>query len=259
VTEIIRISNVAKTFASRSGVREVLRPVNLEIDEGEFVAFVGPSGCGKSTLLNIIAGLVPASSGEIFCGNEPVRNINTRVGYMTQADSLLPWRTAEDNIQLPLKIRGASRDDRRLRSQQLLDAVGLAGFGSSFPNELSGGMRKRVALAQVLAYDPKTILMDEPFGALDAQLKLVMQNELAEIQNRMKKTIVFVTHDLGEAIALADRIVIFGARPGRVKAIEPVDIPRPRDVFKIRFDPAYQAIYERLWDMLAPEISEKPI
>jgi NitT/TauT family transport system ATP-binding protein len=256
---IITVSNVSKTFVSRGAVREVLRPVNLAIEEGEFVAFVGPSGCGKSTLLNIIAGLIPASSGEVAYANEPVRDINTQIGYMTQAESLLPWRTAEDNIQLPLKLRGFSREERRARSRELLDAVGLSGFGSSFPNQLSGGMRKRVALAQVLAYDPKTVLMDEPFGALDAQLKLVMQNELAEIHSRMKKTIVFVTHDLGEAIALADRIVIFGARPGRVKAIEQVDIPRPRNVFKIRFDPVYQAIYERLWDMLAPEISEKPV
>ena len=257
MTATIVIRRISKTFASRSGIREVLRPVDLEIETGEFVAFVGPSGCGKSTLLNIIAGLIPASSGEIlYCGKQ-VTSANTSVGYMTQADSLLPWRTADDNIQLPLILRGVPAIERRERVAELLKAVGLEGFGTSFPNELSGGMRKRVALAQVLAYDPKTILMDEPFGALDAQLKLVMQNELARIQDRSKKTIVFVTHDLGEAIALADRIVIFSARPGKVKAIEQIDIPRPRDIFRIRFDQRYQALYEKLWDLLAPEIVEE--
>jgi NitT/TauT family transport system ATP-binding protein len=250
MTATIVIRRISKTFDSRSGIREVLRPVDLEIEAGEFVAFVGPSGCGKSTLLNIIAGLIPASFGEIlYCGKQ-VTSANTSVGYMTQADSLLPWRTADDNIQLPLILRGVPAIERRERVAELLKAVGLEGFGTSFPNELSGGMRKRVALAQVLAYDPKTILMDEPFGALDAQLKLVMQD-------RSKKTIVFVTHDLGEAIALADRIVIFSARPGKVKAIEQIDIPRPRDIFRIRFDQRYQALYEKLWDLLAPEIVEE--
>jgi NitT/TauT family transport system ATP-binding protein len=257
MTATIKIRGVSKTFATRGAVNEVLKPVSLEIEDGEFVAFVGPSGCGKSTLLNMVAGLVPASSGEILYCNKPVKGANTNVGYMTQAESLLPWRTADDNIQLPLKLRGTPSPECRKRSEELLNAVGLAGFGASFPNELSGGMRKRVALAQVLAYDPKTILMDEPFGALDAQLKLVMQSELARIHDRSKKTIIFVTHDLGEAIALADRIVIFGARPGRVKAIEHIKIPRPRDVFKIRFDAGYQAIYEKLWELLAPEIVEE--
>lgn len=252
----IAIRGVSKTFTVRGRAVEALRTVDLDIKEGEFVAFVGPSGCGKSTLLNMLAGLVGVSSGEILHDGDRIAGANTKVGYMTQADSLLPWRTTEDNIQLPLKLRKVAPADRKRRCDELLASVGLQGFGASFPAELSGGMRKRVALAQVLSYEPRTLLMDEPFGALDAQLKLVMQNEIAKLHARSGQTFVFVTHDLGEAIALADRIVIFAARPGRVKAVETVDLPRPRDVFRIRFDAAYQALYERLWNLLAPEIVE---
>ncbi len=235
---------------------DALIPVDLDIETGEFVAFVGPSGCGKSTLLNMIAGLIPSSAGDIHHEGRRITSVNTAVGYMTQAESLLPWRTAQENIELPLKLRGIPSGIRQQRTQELLTSVGLNGFGPSFPNELSGGMRKRVALAQVLASDTNTVLMDEPFGALDAQLKLVMQNELARLHERSRKTFVFVTHDLGEAIALADRIVIFTARPGRIKTIERVDFERPRDVFRMRFHSKFQEISERLWDQLAPEIVE---
>ncbi len=256
MTAAIDIRGASKLFPTRSGSIDVLRPTNLNIDESEFVAFVGPSGCGKSTLLNMVAGLVSPTTGQILCAGKNVKGPNRDVGYMTQADNLLPWRTAGENVELPLKLRKVGAAQRQRRCAELLEAVGLAGFERSFPNELSGGMRKRVSLAQVLAYDPSTLLMDEPFGALDAQLKMVMQNELAKLHASSGKTIIFVTHDLGEAVALADRIVVFGARPGRVKLVETVDIPRPRDVFRIRFDPRYQVICERLWDCLAPEITE---
>lgn len=185
-----------------------------------------------------------------------VQGPNRAVGYMTQADGLLPWRTAEDNVILPLRLRGVSAVDARQRVEQLLAMVNLSGFGKHFPNELSGGMRKRVALAQVLAYDPGTLLMDEPFGALDAQLKLVMQNELLNIWEQRRKTVVFVTHDLAEAIALADRVVVFTGRPGRIKLEEHIDLDRPRDVFRDRFTPRFQEIFERIWQALEPEIKK---
>ena len=180
--------------------------------------------------------------------------VNTAVGYMTQVESLLPWRSAEQNITLPLEIRGVPAAERARITAEMLALVNLGKFAHHFPVELSGGMRKRVALAQVLAYDPGTILMDEPFGALDAQLKLVMQAELLRIWETTRKTIVFVTHDLGEAIALADRVVVFRSRPGRIGRIETIDLPRPRDVFRMRFDPRFQAIYEDLWSELSGEI-----
>ncbi len=251
---MIAVRQVAKTFVARGREVSALLPTSLEIPAGAFVSFVGPSGCGKSTLLNMIAGIIPPSTGSIDHGGRMVDGINTHVGYMTQADSLLPWRTAEQNVALPLVLRGQDKAIMESRVSKMLDMVGLTNFRQQFPSELSGGMRKRVALAQVLAYDPETLLMDEPFGALDAQLKLVMQAELARIWEETRKTIVFVTHDLAEAIALSDQVVIFSGRPGRIKAIKQIDLPRPRDIFKLQFDPVFREYYNELWDALAPEI-----
>jgi NitT/TauT family transport system ATP-binding protein len=228
----------------------------LTIDKGDFVAFVGPSGCGKSTLLNMIAGIIEPSAGKILHEGQQVRGVNQRVGYMTQTDSVLPWRTVYDNIELPLTFRPFSAAQRRERVEAMMKAVDLSGFANSFPNELSGGMRKRVALAQVLVYEPGTLLMDEPFGALDAQLKLMMQRRLLDIWQETGKTVIFVTHDLSEAVTLAQRVVVFSGRPGHIKAIEPINIPFPRDPFKVRFEPEFQASYERLWSILAPEIAK---
>ncbi|MEZ5653099.1 MAG: ABC transporter ATP-binding protein [Burkholderiaceae bacterium] len=252
----IAVDKVSKLFVRRGREVVALDELSLEIGTGEFVAFVGPSGCGKSTLLNMIAGILEPTSGRIEHDGSVIAGPNRAVGYMTQADGLLPWRTAEDNIMLPLLLRGTGRSEARARCDELLGTVNLSGFGRHFPNELSGGMRKRVALAQVLAYDPGTLLMDEPFGALDAQLKLVMQKELLDIWDRTRKTVVFVTHDLAEAIALADRVVVFTGRPGRVKLEEHITLARPRDVFKDRFTPGFQQTYERIWQALEPEIKK---
>ncbi len=252
----VAVQGVEKRYVRRGRETLALSSVNLEISKGDFVAFVGPSGCGKSTLLNMIAGIIDPSGGRILHEGEAIHGINTRVGYMTQTDSVLPWRTVYENIELPLTFRDVPAAERRARVEAMMKAVDLAGFGSSFPNELSGGMRKRVALAQVLVYNPGTLLMDEPFGALDAQLKLVMQQRLLEIWQETGKTVVFVTHDLSEAVTLAQRVVVFSGRPGSIKAIEPIDIPYPRDPFKVRFDPRFQASYERLWSILAPEIEK---
>jgi len=252
----VSIRGVEKRYVRRGRETLALQPVDLEIARGEFVAFVGPSGCGKSTLLNMIAGIVEPSAGVIEHEGAAVRGINQRIGYMTQTDSVLPWRTVRDNVELPLALRGVPAAQRRERVDAMLQAVDLAGFAGSFPNELSGGMRKRVALAQVLVYEPGTLLMDEPFGALDAQLKLVMQRRLLEVWQATGKTVVFVTHDLAEAVTVAQRVVVFSGRPGAIKAITAVDIPGPRDPFKVRFEPRFQQAYEQLWAILAPEIAK---
>jgi NitT/TauT family transport system ATP-binding protein len=252
----IAIRGAAKRYVSRGREVRALDPVDLDIARGEFVAFVGPSGCGKSTLLNMVAGILPMTGGTISHEGIPVAGINRAVGYMTQVDSVLPWHTVFENVELPLKFRGVAAADRRRRVTEMLARVNLTGFESSFPVELSGGMRKRVALAQVLVYDPGTLLMDEPFGALDAQLKLMMQAELLSIWQATGKTVVFVTHDLAEAITLASRVVVFSGRPGQIKAIETVALPYPRDPFKVRFMPEFEAAYSTLWAALAPEIAK---
>ena len=253
---MIKLSAVGKTF--RSGNRETiaLSPVDLEIADGEFVSLIGPSGCGKSTLLNMIAGIIPLSSGSIEHDGRRIHGPNTAAGYMTQQESLLPWRSAADNIALPLVIRGVAPAQIQERVATMLALVGLKNFGAHYPAELSGGMRKRVALAQCLAYNPGTLLLDEPFGALDAQLKLLMQAELMRIWESDRKTIVFVTHDLTEAITLSDRVVVLSSRPGRIKEIRKIDLPRPRDPLQIQFDAGFRELHQSLWDALAPEIQQ---
>jgi NitT/TauT family transport system ATP-binding protein len=250
----ISIRGVRKSYVGRNREVLALDRIDLEIAAGEFVAFVGPSGCGKSTLMNLIAGILPVNEGSIIHDGRPVSGINRNVGYMTQRDAVLPWRTVEQNVALPLRLHGMPAARRRTQVAAMLDQVGLRGFGRSFPAELSGGMRKRVALAQLLAYGPNTLLMDEPFGALDAQLKLLMQERLLRIWLERRQTVVFVTHDLAEAVTLANRVVVFSGRPGRIKAIETIDLPADRDVFRVRFMPEFEAAYTRLWDALAPEI-----
>jgi NitT/TauT family transport system ATP-binding protein len=250
------VQGVEKRYVRRDRETVALAPVDLTISKGDFVAFVGPSGCGKSTLLNMIAGIIEPTAGKILHEGQVVQGVNQRVGYMTQTDSVLPWRTVYENIELPLTFRPFSAAQRRERVEAMMKAVDLTGFADSFPNELSGGMRKRVALAQVLVYEPGTLLMDEPFGALDAQLKLMMQRRLLDIWQETGKTVIFVTHDLSEAVTLAQRVVVFSGRPGHIKAIEQINIPFPRDPFKVRFEPEFQASYERLWSILAPEIAK---
>lgn len=252
----ISIKGVEKRYVSRGRETLALQKVDLDITEGEFVAFVGPSGCGKSTLMNMIAGVIDPSSGVIRHDGKPVSGINRNVGYMTQVDSVLPWRTVYENVALPLRFRRVASADIERRVAEMLARVNLRGFESAFPNELSGGMRKRVALAQVLVYNPSTLLMDEPFGALDAQLKLLMQAELLKLWQESRKTVVFVTHDLAEAVTLAQRVIVFSGRPGSIKAIETIPLDYPRDPFKVRFAPAFEASYSRLWDALAPEIAK---
>lgn len=252
----IRFEGVKKSFAARGKHLLALAPVDLTVRNNEFVALVGPSGCGKSTLLNMVAGLLFPSQGTVFYDNAPVRGPNRRVGYMTQKDTLLPWRSVADNIGLPLelKCRNMPRGEARERVQEMVNLVGLKGFENHFPGELSGGMRKRVALARILIYEPETLLMDEPFGALDAQLKLLMQDQLLRIYRVRRMTVLFVTHDLGEAISLADRVIVFTARPGKIRANREVPFARPRDVFQIRFTEDFSHFHEQLWGELKDEV-----
>ena len=254
---MIRLAGAGKRFVTRDRDVEALQPIDLTVRAHEFVALVGPSGCGKSTILNLIAGLLQPSSGAVSYDGAPVAGPNRRVGYMTQKDTLLPWRSAADNVRiaLELKCRGVPRAEADARVAQMIDLVGLAGFERHYPAELSGGMRKRVALARTLIYEPETLLMDEPFGALDAQLKLLMLDQLQTLTRQRCMTVVFVTHDLGEAITLADRVVVFSARPGRIRTVRTVDLPRPRDVFRIRFTEAFARLNEELWDELKDEVA----
>lgn len=256
MTPLIEYRGIARRFTTRRGTVTACENVNLTVNQGEFLAIVGPSGCGKSTLLNMAAGLLQPSAGTVFYRGEPVPEPNTRVGYMTQRDTLLPWRSVEDNVAIALELRGQDRATRLRSAHDWLHRVGLQGFETAYPAQLSGGMRRRVGMARTLAYEPETILMDEPFGALDAQLRLVMHDELLKLWAATKTTMVFVTHDLTEALTLADRVAVFSARPGRIRAIETVDLSRPRDVFRIRFDPHFGELHDRLWRYLEASVRE---
>ncbi len=254
----IALRGAGKTFVVRGQEVEALAPVDLTVRTEEFVALVGPSGCGKSTTLNLIAGLLRPSRGEVLYDGAPVDGLNRRVGYITQKDTLLPWRTAAANIGVALELncRAVPRREAEQRIAQMIDLVGLRGFENHYPAELSGGMRKRVALARTLIYEPECLLMDEPFGALDAQLKLLMQDQLQQLTQQRRMTTIFVTHDLGEAIALADRVLVFSARPGRIRAVRDIVLPRPRDVFKMRFTEAFGRLHEELWNELKDEVAK---
>ncbi len=233
---------------SFDGVRQVLDRVSLSVAAGEFVALVGPSGCGKTTLLNLCAGLVNARrQGTVAVCGAPGQLGNPRVAYMLARDSLLPWATALDNAAFGLKVQGRPLTERRAVAQQMLDRVGLSGFEASYPKALSHGMRQRVALARTFAIDADLMLMDEPFGALDAQTKLQLQDLLLSLCEASRRSVVFVTHDLSEAVAVADRVVVMSSRPGRIVADVAVDLPRPRSIRALQRDPHFHALYARLW------------
>ena len=235
---LIAFRNVGKTFHVEGRTVEAVRGVDLDIARGEFVTLVGPSGCGKSTLLNMVAGLFQPSVGSVSYTGTEVKRVNLKTGYMTQNDHLLPWRDVVGNIQVPLEIQNKPATQMRDRVQALIELVGLSGFEKSYPTQLSGGMRKRTALARLLAYDPETLLLDEPFAALDAQLRLNMQIELLHLSRRLNKSVLFVTHDLDEAAALGDRCVVFSPRPGTIRQIIQSPLPRDRDLIRLRHNPA---------------------
>lgn len=236
-------------------VYTAVEQATLRIADGEFVAIVGPTGCGKSTLLNVAAGLLQPASGSVRIFGQPLRGLNRQSGYLFQADAVFPWKTARDNVAIGLEVAGVARDEAAERAQGWLNAVGLGAFAARYPHMLSGGQRKRVALAQVLIRDPKILLMDEPFGPLDAQTRQVMGNLLLDLWTRDRKAVLFVTHDLEEAIALADRVVIMSAGPSaRIIGDWRVALPRPRDIFEVRLDKAFHALHREIWSVLKDEV-----
>ena len=236
-------------------VYTAVEQANLSVAHGEFVAIVGPTGCGKSTLLNVAAGLLKPASGEARIFDVPLTGLNKQAGYLFQADALFPWKTVIDNVAIGLEISGTGRGEALTRSQQWLEMVGLGGFAGRYPHMLSGGQRKRVGLAQVLIRDPKILLMDEPFGPLDAQTRQIMGNLLLELWNADRKAVLFVTHDLEEAIALADRVVIMSAGPGaRIIGDWRVQLPRPRDIMEVRLDKEFHSLHREIWSVLKDEV-----
>jgi len=228
---------------------------DLSVAQGEFVAIVGPTGCGKSTLLNLAAGLLRPASGMVKIFDRPLAGLNRDAGYLFQADALFPWKTALDNVAIGLEIAGSPRQEALARAQAWLASVGLEAFAGRYPHMLSGGQRKRVGLAQVLIRDPKILLMDEPFGPLDAQTRQIMGNLLLELWNADRKAVLFVTHDLEEAIALADRVVIMSAGPSsRIIGDWRVPLARPRDIFEARLGPEFHALHREIWSVLKAEV-----
>jgi NitT/TauT family transport system ATP-binding protein len=252
---LVRFEHVGKIFQSDGKSIRAVEGINLRIKRGEFVTIVGPSGCGKSTLLNMTAGIFGPTEGTILYNNAPIGTVNRAVGYMTQNDHLLPWRDVVGNIAVPLEISGLNRGAIRERVAQLVDLVGLGGFEKAYPAQLSGGMKKRTALARLLAYDPETLLMDEPFAALDAQLRFNMQIEVLKLCRNLGKTVLFVTHDLDEAVALGDRCAVFSPRPGTIRRIIDIPLPRSRDLMRLRHDSDYVKTTAELWDILAPTLA----
>jgi NitT/TauT family transport system ATP-binding protein len=228
---------------------------HLKVAHGEFVAIVGPTGCGKSTLLNVAAGLLKPASGSVRIFDQPLSGLNRQAGYLFQADALFPWKTAQDNVAIALEIAGVARATALEAAQRWLTAVGLGAFGNRFPHMLSGGQRKRIGLAQVLIRDPKILLMDEPFGPLDAQTRQIMGNLLLQLLTTDRKAVLFVTHDLEEAIALADRVVIMSAGPSaRIIGDWRVPLARPRDIFEVRLDKAFHDLHREIWNVLKDEV-----
>jgi NitT/TauT family transport system ATP-binding protein len=228
---------------------------SLVVAHGEFLAIVGPTGCGKSTLLNVAAGLLKPASGDVRIFDAPLKDLNRDAGYLFQADALFPWKTAIDNVAIGLEIDGIARAEALARARKWLEMVGLGAFAGRYPHMLSGGQCKRIALAQVLIRDPKILLMDEPFGPLDAQTRQIMGSLLLQLWSADRKAVLFVTHDLEEAIALADRVVIMSAGPGaRVIGDWRVPLPRPRDIMEIRLEKEFHALHREIWSVLKDEV-----
>jgi NitT/TauT family transport system ATP-binding protein len=257
MTPALEFRGITVTFRSReSGERyTAVADTSMQVGAGEFVSVVGPTGCGKSTLLNIAAGLLAPSAGDVRVFGEPLQGINRRAGYMFQSEALMPWRSAIDNVMVGLEYRGIARDEAREQAIAWLERVGLREFADRYPHQLSGGMRKRTSLAQTLALDPDIILMDEPFSALDIQTRQLMENEVLDLWAAKRKAVLFITHDLDEAIAMSDRVVVLSAGPATHPIGEfPIDIPRPRDVAEVRTHSRFVELHTRIWGVLREEV-----
>jgi NitT/TauT family transport system ATP-binding protein len=255
--DALALRGVTCTFAARDGAGRytAVRDATLVIGHGEFVSVVGPTGCGKSTLLNVAAGLLQPSQGSVEVFGEALAGVNARAGYLFQSEALMPWRNALDNVVAGLQFRGVGPEEARSRANDWLARVGLTGFGDRYPHQLSGGMRKRVSLAQTLIVDPQILLMDEPFSALDVQTRQLMENELLDLWSADRKSVIFITHDLEEAISLSDRVVVLSAGPETHPIGEfIIDLPRPRDVAEIRLTPRFTELYEKIWHTMKQEV-----
>ena len=254
----LALDDITCTFISRDDRSQrytALEDASLVAGVGEFVCVVGPTGCGKSTLLNVAAGLLQPSSGSVKVRGEPLTGINRRAGYLFQTEALMPWRNAIDNVTAGLEFRGVGRAEALERGNDWLKRVGLGGFAGRYPHQLSGGMRKRVSLAQTFIVNPEILLMDEPFSALDVQTRQLMENELLDLWSAERKSVVFITHDLEEAIALSDRVVVLSAGPktrpiGEYK----IDLERPRDVAEIRLTPRFMELHAQIWHTMKEEV-----
>jgi sulfonate transport system ATP-binding protein len=254
----VAFDSVTCTFQPRdekAASYTAIRDVTLTVGDGEFVSIVGPTGCGKSTILNLTAGLLPPTTGSVEIFGAPLVGLNRKAGYLFQSDAIMPWRNALDNVIAGLEIRGMPDKQKKELGRQWLERVGLRGKDSFYPHQMSGGMRRRVALAQMLIVDPKIVLMDEPFSALDVQTRQLMENELLELWQADKKSVIFITHDLEEAIAMSDRVVVLSAGPGTHPIGEYViDLPRPRDVSEIRLTPRFQELNAQIWEVMREEV-----
>ena len=248
---ILVAEGIDKTYQSRDGELRALREISFQVSTGEFVSLVGPSGCGKTTLLRILGGLLEAERGFVRIDGQVLTEPRQEIGFIFQNPTLMPWRTVLKNVTLPLEIRGANGDAQKNRALQLLDLVGLLGFENSYPHELSGGMQQRVAIARALVYEPSILLMDEPFGSLDAITRNQMNLELLRIWRATGKTIVMVTHTIQEAVFLADRVLVMSARPGHIRATIPVDLPRPRDT-DLFYNEEFATLHHRVRAMISP-------
>ena len=257
-TPAVALRDVTCTFQPRTRrdtPYTAVRDVSLSIADGEFVSIVGPTGCGKSTILNMIAGLLTPASGTVSIFGTPLSGLNRQAGYMFQADALMPWRNAIQNVMAGLEIRGIPPTERHRQAQDWLERVGLRTRGEAWLHQLSGGMRKRVALAQILILEPRILLMDEPFGALDVQTRQLMENELLALWSANRKSVVFITHDLEEAISMSDRVVVMSAGPASRPIGEfVIDLPRPRDVAEVRLTPAFLKIHAAIWETMRDEV-----
>ena len=252
---ILTLRHVRKTFGnSDNGVAQVVAidDVSLDVGPGEFFSIIGPSGCGKSTLLRIIGGLIEASSGELMVGTDRVIGPHPWVGMVFQEESTFPWRTTLGNVEFGLEMRGARTDDRRAKAREMIRLVGLSGFEDRYPSELSGGMKQRVAIARALVLEPKILLMDEPFGALDEQTRIILGEELLRIRDELKQTILLVTHNINESVQLSDRVMVMTARPGKIKSIVDIDLPHPRDSTIIASE-HFGRLVGRVWGALREE------
>ncbi len=253
----LQLAGVTCRFAGAKGGEgyTAVRDVSLTVGAGEFVSVVGPTGCGKSTLLNVGAGLLAPSAGGVKVFGSELVGLNARAGYMFQAEALMPWRTALANVTAGLEFRGMPVDEARKLGEDWLRRVGLGGFGDRYPHQLSGGMRKRTSLAQTLVLDPDIILMDEPFSALDIQTRQLMENEVLDLWAAKRKAVLFITHDLDEAIAMSDRVVVLSAGPASHPIGEfVIDLPRPRDVAEVRVTPRFIELHQAIWDVLREEV-----